>query len=109
MSLCFHLSHGQTHFSPTHAATDSGYHPNGHQAGGARVEGSVEQQCGSGATGSSSQPGAGWGGSTEEPRVHMHPRDHLSIYQSCLDSTLQHVVHQLDILTQVSCANSQKI
>lgn len=109
LSLCFHLSHGQTNFTPTHAAANSCHRPDGHQAASARAEGCMEDQgaSGTGATGSSSQTGAGLRGSTEEQSGHVHPREDLLGYPSCLDSTLQHIVRQLDILTQVR--HSQKI
>lgn len=110
LSLCFHVSPGQTRFTPTHAATNSCHRPNGHHAGSARVDGSMEHQfaSGTGATGSS-QTGAGLTGSTDEQSGHAHPREDPLGYPSCLDSTLQHIVRQLDILTQVSCGHSQKI
>lgn len=96
LSLCFHLSRHQTHLAPTHSP--NGHHgPNGHHVGSARVDGCMEHYCGSGpgAT-ASSQAGAGWG-STEEQL-----QEDLSSYPPCLDTTLQHIVRQLDILTQVS-------
>lgn len=63
----------------------------------------MEHHCasGTGAT-TSSQSGSGFRGSTEEQSLHVHPQEDLSSYPPCLDSTLQHIVRQLDILTQVS-------
>nr|AAR16318.1 DKFZP434C245-like protein [Tetraodon nigroviridis] len=86
----------QTNFTPTHTATDTCHRPNGHQVGSARVEGCMERQCasGAGAAGSGSQTGA-----AEEQSGHVQREDPLG-YPPCLDSTLQHIVRQLDILTQ---------
>lgn len=108
--LCFHFSRGQTHVTPTHAASNSCHRSNGHRPGSASVEGYVEQQgaAGTGPTGSS-HAGAGLRGSTEEQSGHVPPREDLLGYPSCLDSTLQHIARQLDILTQVSRGNSPKI
>lgn len=54
-----------------------------------------------------SQTRAGGGGrgrreEEEEERGQTHPLEVLSGHPSSLDSTLQHIVKQLDILTQVS-------
>lgn len=97
LCLCFHLSRRQTHLAPAHGA-NSLHRPNGHHGGSAPVEGCMEDYCagGPGAT-ASSQTGAGFRGSTEEP-----PQEDPSSYPPCLDTTLQHIVRQLDILTQVS-------
>lgn len=63
----------------------------------------MEHLCasGTGAT-ASSQTGAGCRGSAEEQSGHAHPHEDLSGYTPCLDTTLQHIVHQLDVLTKVS-------
>lgn len=56
-----------------------------------------------------SQTGNGGGGrgrreeeDEEEERGQTHPLEVLSGHPSSLDSTLRHIVQQLDILTQVS-------
>lgn len=55
-----------------------------------------------------SHAGAGRGGrgrreeEEEEERAETHPLEVLSGHPSSLDSTLGHIVQQLDILTQVS-------
>ena len=53
-----------------------------------------------------SQIGAGGGGrgrrEEEEETEEINPQEVLSGHQSSLDSTLRHIVQQLDILTQVS-------
>lgn len=97
LSLCSHLSRHQTHLAPTHSA--NGHHrPNGHHVGSARVDGGLEQSCagGPGAT-ASGQTGPGFRGGREEQQL-----EDPSSYPPCLDTTLQHIVRQLDILTQVS-------
>nr|AAR16275.1 DKFZP434C245-like protein [Takifugu rubripes] len=85
----------QTHSAPAHSA-NSHHRPNGHHVGSARLEGCMEHYgaSGSGAT-ASSQTGAGFRGSPEEQQ-----QEDLSSYPPCLDTTLQHIVRQLDILTQ---------
>lgn len=71
-----------------------------------RVEGWMGDESASraGAT-ARSQTGASVGGRgrrEEEERGQTHPLEVLSGHPSSLDSTLRHIVEQLDILTQVS-------
>lgn len=109
----FHLQllNGRTHLTPTQAAANS-HHSNGLPArhvASPRVGGWTGDESTS-RTGASawSQTGAGGGGRgrreevEEEERGRTHPLEVLSGHPSSLDSTLQHIVQQLDILTQVS-------
>ncbi|XP_070828321.1 POC1 centriolar protein homolog B [Chaetodon trifascialis] len=100
------LLNGPTHFMPTQAAANS-HHSNGlrpHHTGSSRGEGWMgEESAGRAGATAGSQTGAGGRGRgrrEEEERAQTHPLGVLSGHPSCLESTLQHIVRQLDILTQ---------
>lgn len=90
-------------------AAANSHHSNGlpkHHVGSSRVEGWMghDSASGTGAT-AGSQNGAsmrGRGSREEEESGQTHPLEVLCGRPSSLDSTLQHIVQQLDILTQVS-------
>nr|XP_020492867.1 POC1 centriolar protein homolog B isoform X2 [Labrus bergylta] len=103
------LFSGQTHSFPLQTATNS-QHSNGlppcHMAT-TRVEGWMgeESVCWTGAAATGSQTGVSGGGKgrreeDEEGRGHTQPLEVVSGHPSSLDLTLQHIVQQLDILTQ---------
>ncbi|XP_070686333.1 POC1 centriolar protein homolog B [Pempheris klunzingeri] len=100
------LLSSRTHLTPTEAAANS-HHSIGlfaRHVASSRVEGWMGDETASrvGATGRS-QTGAGVGRRgrrEEEERGQMHPLEALSSHPSSLDSTLRHIVEQLDILTQ---------
>lgn len=109
---CFHLqlSSGRTHLMPTQAAANS-HHSNGlptHHISGSRVDGWMgDESAGRAGVTAGSQTGAGSRGrgrreEEEGGRGQTHPLEVLSGHPSSLDSTLRHIVQQLDILTQVS-------
>lgn len=115
--FCFQLLNGRRRLSPAQAATHS-RHSNSLPAGqvaGSRLEAWKEHESANGAgLTAGSQAGAGGGGrgrrreevdeyeEEEEDRGQTYPLQVLSGYPVALDTTLQHIVQQLDILTQVS-------
>lgn len=95
---------------PTQAAANS-HHSNGlptHHISGSRVEGWMgDESAGRAGVTAGSQTGAGSRGrgrreEEEGGRGQTRPLEVLSGHPSSLDSTLRHIVQQLDILTQVS-------
>lgn len=107
----FHLQllSGRTRLTPTQAAANS-HHSNGLPARHV-VSSGVEGWTGEESTGRAdliarSQTGASGGGrgrreEEEEERGQTHPLEVLSGHPPGLNSTLRHIVQQLDILTQV--------
>ncbi|KAM9854514.1 uncharacterized protein ACBR49_003067 [Aulostomus maculatus] len=94
MLLC-----GQTHLSPTHASTNSHHSsnvPERHIASSG-VEGWMGEESAGGAA-STARGGRRWG--EEESRGQTEPLNVSSSHPPGLNSTLQHIVQQLDILTQ---------
>ncbi|KAA8590367.1 hypothetical protein FQN60_014301 [Etheostoma spectabile] len=107
------LSNGRTHTTPAQAAASS--HPsnaNTHPSNGLPVHGEASagvggwmgnESTGRARTTVRSQTGDGGGGRRrreEEERGQTHPLEVLSGHPSCLDSTLRHIVQQLDVLMQ---------
>ncbi|XP_047451326.1 POC1 centriolar protein homolog B isoform X1 [Mugil cephalus] len=96
------LSNSWTRSRPTEEPTDR-HHANGvptRHFASSRVEGWTG---GESARGAGRQTGADKGGKgrrEEEETVQTHPLEVLSGHPSSLDSTLRHIVQQLDILTQ---------
>ncbi|GLD61621.1 POC1 centriolar protein homolog B [Lates japonicus] len=103
------LLNGQTHLTPTQAAASS-RHSNGlptRHVASSRVEGwKGDKSAGRPGLTAGSHTGASRGGrgrredEEEEERAETHPLEVLSGHPSSLDSTLGHIVQQLDILTQ---------
>jgi len=107
-SSYYHLQllNSWTHLTPTQATANSQHfnHFPARHVTASRVEGWTGGEIASwaGSTTGNQETGKESRVEEEEEMVRTHPLEVLSGHPSNLDSTLQHIVQQLDILTQVS-------